>query len=399
MKSSFLKSDSDGITISYALHCNACNFPFPSNQLNTFCTQCGQSPIEVRYDLNKAIPKEIIEHNERSMWRYARLLPVQNSEHIVSLGEGWTPILAVARLAYDLGVANLFLKDESFNPTGSFKARGLSMAVSRAKELGVRSMIVPTAGNAGGALSAYCAKAGMEAIVVMPRHTPDAFKKECKAFGAELILVDGLINDCAQLVAKLKLDRRSFDVSTMKEPYRLEGKKTLGYEIAEQMNWVLPDVILYPAGGGTGLIGIWKAFKEMLSMGWITNIPTRMIAVQAENCKPLVDTFSKVQVNSSNYHGRATIANGLAVPRPFAEKMMLDVLQQSNGTTLAVSEQEIINSVKVIAAKEGMLVAPEGAALLAALKILLGNGQVSAEEKILLLNTGSCYKYLDNFEF
>ncbi len=399
MKSSFLKALDTGITISYVLHCNACNFAYPVNHINTFCTECGQSPIEVRLDLDKTIPKDIINHNERSMWRYAKLLPIINSENMISLGEGWTPILAMSRLADELGIASLLLKDESFNPTGSFKARGLSMAVSKAKELGVRSMIVPTAGNAGGALSAYCAKAGMEAIVVMPRHTPDAFKKECKAFGAELILVDGLINDCAQLVAKIKLDRRSFDVSTMKEPYRLEGKKTLGYEIAEQMNWILPDVILYPAGGGTGLIGIWKAFQEMLSMGWITSIPTRMIAVQAENCKPLVDTFTKLQVNASNYQGKATIANGLAVPRPFAEKMMLDVLMQSNGTTLAVSEQEITNNVKEIAAKEGMLVAPEGAALLAALKKLLGNGLVSSEEKILLLNTGSCYKYLDNFEF
>jgi len=392
MKSSFLP-------ISHELHCAACNFTFQQNQINTFCTHCGQSPIEVQFNLAKSIPKEIINQNERSMWRYAKILPLINNENRVSLGEGWTPILAMPRLAAELNINNLFIKDESFNPTGSFKARGLSMAVSKAKELGIRSMIVPTAGNAGGALSAYCAKAGIESIVVMPTHTPDAFKKECKAFGAELILVNGLINDCAQLVAKIKNDRDCFDVSTMKEPFRLEGKKTLGYEIAEQMNWTLPDVILYPAGGGTGLIGIWKAFKEMLSMGWITNIPTRMIAVQAQNCKPLVDTFTQKQLDSSKYQGMPTIANGLAVPRPFAEQMMLKVLAQSKGTALAVSEQEITNSVKEIAVKEGMLVAPEGAALLAALKVLLNSGQIFKDERILLLNTGSCYKYLENFEF
>jgi threonine synthase len=386
------------ITINYELRCNSCNSLYPSNQINNFCTHC-LAPIEVQFNLSNAIPTSVIKQSERSMWRYANLLPVINKEHIVSLGEGWTPILQLAKIANELNMDKLLIKDESFNPTGSFKARGLSMAVSKAKELGVDSMIVPTAGNAGGALSAYCAKAGLAATVVMPRHTPEAFKKECKAFGADLILVDGLINDCAQLVAKIKLEKACFDVSTMKEPYRLEGKKTLGYEIAEQMNWVLPDVILYPAGGGTGLIGIWKAFKEMLSMGWITAVPTRMIAVQAVNCKPLVDTFNKLQLNAKSYQGQPTIANGLAVPHPFAEQMMLTVLAQSKGTTLAVSEQEIIKSVKDIAAKEGMLLAPEGAALLAALKSLLKSGQVSRDEKVLLLNTGSGYKYLDSFEF
>jgi threonine synthase len=386
------------ITINYELRCNACNSPYPSNQINNFCTNCA-SPIEVQLSLNNTIPKTVIKQSERSMWRYAQLLPIIHDKNIISLGEGWTPILPLARIASELNIHKLLIKDESFNPTGSFKARGLSMAVSKAKELGVESMIVPTAGNAGGAVSAYCAKAGLAATVVMPRHTPDAFKKECKAFGADLILVDGLINDCAQMVAKIKLEKVCFDVSTMKEPYRLEGKKTLGYEIAEQMNWVLPDVILYPAGGGTGLIGIWKAFKEMLSMGWISAIPTKMIAVQAMNCKPLVDTFNSLQLNAKSYRGRPTIANGLAVPHPFAEQMMLAVLAQSNGTTLAVSEDEIVESVKEIASKEGMLLAPEGAALLAALKSLLNSGQVSRDEQILLLNTGSGYKYLDSFEF
>lgn len=386
-------------TYFYQLQCSSCQAVFDKKQLQTFCALCGQSPITVKFDLGTSLPQHLIDFEERSMWRYASVLPLLSRKNRVSLGEGFTPVLRLDKLANNLGMANLLLKDESLNPTGSFKARGLSMAVSKAKELGVEACIVPTAGNAGGALSAYCAKAGIKATVVMPRHTPEAFKKECLAFGAELVLVDGLINDCAQKVAQLKKENAYFDISTMKEPYRLEGKKTLGYELAEQLDWTLPDVILYPAGGGTGLIGIWKAFQEMKSMGWIKDIPTRMIAVQASNCQPLVATFTGLQTSSANYQGKATVANGLAVPRPFAERLMLDVLAQSRGTALAVSEDEITASVKELARTEGLLVAPEGAALLATLKQLLKTGEVNREEKVLLLNTGSGYKYLDNFEF
>lgn len=387
------------ITVDYTLSCHVCHHPFNKFVLNSFCSYCGKSPIEVHLHLDTRISKKHINLNERSMWRYATFLPLMDKNNRVTLGEGWTPILKMDRLAMQLGLSNLFIKDESFNPTGSFKARGLSMAVSKAKELGVEGCIVPTAGNAGGALSAYCAKAGIKSIVVMPRHTPKAFKKECKAFGAEVLLVDGLINDCAKLVAEVSKNNHYFDISTMKEPYRLEGKKTLGYEIAEQLNWQLPDVILYPAGGGTGLIGIWKAFKEMQEMGWLKNIPTKMIAVQTENCKPLVDTFNGLQANCSAYKGMPSVANGLAVPQPFAEKMMLEVLEQSHGFAVAVSEMEITSCLKEIAATEGILVAPEGAALLAALKLVLRNGQLQPDQQILVLNTGSGYKYLDSFEF
>ncbi len=393
-----LKIDPNAITIDYELRCHACRHPFDKYALNSFCNYC-KKPIEVHLYLNPTISKTEIDRKEQSMWRYARFLPLIDTRNRITLGEGWTPILKMDRLAMRLGLSNLLIKDESFNPTGSFKARGLSMAVSKAKELGVEGCIVPTAGNAGGALSAYCAKAGIKSMVVMPRHTPDAFKKECKAFGAEVLLVDGLINDCAKVVAEIKKDKDFFDISTMKEPYRLEGKKTLGYEIAEQLNWQLPDVILYPAGGGTGLIGIWKAFKEMQEMGWLKTIPTKMIAVQTENCKPLVDTFNGLQANCSTYKGAPTVANGLAVPQPFAETMMLEVLEQSQGLAVAVSEIEIVNCLKEIAATEGMLIAPEGAALLAALKSLLINGQILSGQEILLLNTGSGYKYLDSFEF
>lgn len=392
-------NETQSITIDYGLSCPACHYVYDKNQLNSYCLQCGKSPIEVRFDLDTTIPRSLIDQNERSMWRYAKLLPLTSPLNKVSLGEGWTPLLSLHSLAARLGIATLLMKDESFNPTGSFKARGLSMAVSKAKELGVQACIVPTAGNAGGALSAYCAKAGMKSIVVMPKHTPMAFQKECLAFGAQLVLVEGLINDCAKVVATLKQQNHYFDISTMKEPYRLEGKKTLGYEIAEQLDWQLPDVILYPAGGGTGLIGIWKAFKEMQQMGWVKKIPTKMIAIQTENCKPLVDTFNGLQADCSTYKGKATIANGLAVPQPFAEKMMLTVLAESKGLALAVAEADITYNLKEIASTEGMLVAPEGAALLAGLKQLLKTGQVSRAEKILLLNTGSAYKYLDSFEF
>ena len=398
MNNKKLDLDTRNITIDYELSCHACHQLFDKYALNSFCHRC-RKPIEVRMNLDSKILKAEINGSDQSMWRYAKFLPLIHKSNRITLGEGWTPILKMDRLASRLGLSNLLIKDESFNPTGSFKARGLSMAVSKAKELGVEGCIVPTAGNAGGALSAYCAKAGMKSIVVMPRHTPDAFKKECSAFGAEVLLVDGLINDCAKVVAAIKDDKNLFDISTMKEPYRLEGKKTLGYEIAEQLNWQLPDVILYPAGGGTGLIGIWKAFKEMQEMGWIKKIPTKMIAVQSENCKPLVETFNGLQESCSEYIGKPTVANGLAVPQPFAETMMLEVLEHSKGLAIAVSEIEIEHCLKEIAITEGMLVAPEGAALLAALKLLLIGGQILPDQEILLLNTGSGYKYLDSFEF
>lgn len=386
------------IITNYHLKCTSCGVSYQKEELNTFCKVC-QSPIGVQFELSTLSPFSIINQNERSMWRYAKVMPLSDEKNKVSLGEGFTPVLRLSALANKLGLENLLLKDESLNPTGSFKARGLSMAVSKAKELGVEGCIIPTAGNAGGALSAYCAKAGLGVIVVMPEHTPLAFKKECIAFGAKLVEVKGLINDCAKKVAEIKQEKNFFDISTMKEPYRLEGKKTLGYEIAEQFNWELPDVILYPTGGGTGLIGIWKAFEEMKAMGWIKNVPTRMIAVQTENCQPLVATFEGIQANSANYNGKATMANGLAVPRPFAEKMMLDVLSESNGYALAVNEASISKSLKEIAVTEGLLVAPEGAALLEALKILIDKKQVLPHEKVLLLNTGSAYKYLDNMSF
>lgn len=332
------------------------------------------------------------------MWRYREVLPVMDPANIVSLGEGMTPILTPHQLRARYELPQLLIKDESGNPTGSFKARGLSAAVSKAKEAGAHTCIVPTAGNAGGALAAYCAAAGIKAIVVMPRHTPQVFKDECRLYGADLVLVDGLISDCAKKVAELKQTIDCFDISTLKEPWRLEGKKTMGYEIAEQLNWELPDVILYPTGGGTGLIGMWKAFDEMEQLGWIGSRRPRMIAVQAATCQPIVHTWTGAQSHCRNYVGRPSIANGLAVPNPFAERMILHVLRASNGLPIAVQDADMIEAVKEIARLEGLLIAPEGGALLVALRELLAQGLIHHEEKILLLNTGSGYKYLENID-
>lgn len=377
------------------LECSVCHRTFPFDQINTYaaCEECQKNPLLSVYDLS-GLTKEAIDQKERSMWRYAKLLPVLDKRNIVSLGEGWTPLLKLNNLSNQLDIANLLMKDESQNPTGSFKARGLSAAVSKAKELGIKDCIIPTAGNAGGALAAYCAHSGMKATVVMPAHTPKAFQAECELLGAELILVEGLISDCAKKVAELNSDGKYFDFSTMKEPYRLEGKKTMGYEIAEQLNWQLPDVILYPTGGGTGLIGMWKAFSEMIEMGWIENGMPRLIAIQSDQCQPVVETFMHGKINSSL---KQTIANGLAVPTPFAQPLIQKVLRESSGSAISVSEEEIIRGVKEIASTEGMLVAPEGAALLPALKKLLNAGKIRRGEKILLLNTGSGYKYFENF--
>lgn len=378
------------------LQCSGCNKTYSAHELQTFadCDLCGKSPLVAHYELLDGYKRDEIDTSNRSMWRYREMLPVQDEENIVSLGEGWTPMLTASRLSAMLGMRSLLIKDESANPTGSFKARGLSMAVSKARELGVECCIIPTAGNAGGALSAYCAKAGMRAIVVMPRHTPEAFKKECEYFGAELIEVEGLISDCAKKVAEIKLTTPCFDISTMKEPYRLEGKKTMGYEIAEQLKWELPDVILYPTGGGTGLIGMWKAFHEMKELGWISGTFPRMIAVQSANCNPIVQILEGKLDTVKNYRGNATFANGLAVPTPFAEKMILNVLSDSGGTGISIADDEIKKAMREIASLEGLLICPEGAALLPALKSLIESGDIDRTERVLMLNTGSAYKYL-----
>lgn len=379
------------------LTCSCCGAPYSPFEKQTV-SACCQLPLLAGYAPEVLPEKEALLTREGTMWRYLELLPVLHKENIVSLGEGYTPILELKNLAQKYELRKLLLKDEGQNPTGSFKARGLSMAISKAKEHGVEGCIIPTAGNAGVAMAAYCAKAGMRATVVMPRHTPKAFRDECYWYGAEVVLVDGLINDCAAKVKELNSKGELLDVSTLKEPFRLEGKKTMGYEIAEQGNWQLPDVILYPAGGGTGLIGIWKAFKEMQKIGWLPeNIKLpRMVAVQAENCRPLVETFYGRQANAQSYVGKPTIANGLAVPRPLGEQLMLQTLQESGGTAISISEEEMITGLRELGTSEGLFVAPEGAAVWMAARKLLDTGFIQYDEEILLLNTGSGQKYMEN---
>ena len=377
------------------LICSKCKKSYSINEEQSYATCCNK-PLLVNYDLEFGMQQEEILTDQQSIWRYASLLPVFNTSNQISLGEGNTPLLTLNNLSTKYGFKNIFLKDESFNPTGSFKARGLSVAISKAKEFKRKKCIVPTAGNAGGAMAAYCAKAGMEATVVMPIKTPSIFKEECKLYGADLILVDGLINDCAKKVAALNINNEFFDVSTLKEPYRLEGKKTMGYEIAEQLGWALPDIILYPAGGGTGLIGLWKAFKEMKKLGWISGKLPRMFAVQSSNCAPIAAAMNHSENWQTKFIPSATIANGLAVPFPFGMDLMLQVIKESNGGVCIIDDDAIIIGLKEIAKTEGLIISPEGAATWMALNQLCTNKVIKHSESILLLNTGTGYKYFEN---
>jgi threonine synthase len=390
-----MKTFTDTFSTEYYLSCSQCHKIYSSKVLNTFAPCCNQ-PLEVEYSYAGHLSKDSIDLQKNNMWRYAKMLPVFDPENVITLGEGMTPIIKVSNLSVKNGFSSLYIKDESLNPTGSFKARGLSMAVSKAKELNIQSCIIPTAGNAGGALAAYCAKAGIACTVVMPCHTPEVFKYECQLYGASLVLIDGLINDCAKIVEQMKSGKKMFDVSTLKEPYRLEGKKTMGYEIAEQMKWKLPDIIIYPAGGGTGLIGIWKAFKEMVRMGWITTALPKMIAVQALNCNPLERAMKDPVGWKDSFVPKPSLANGLVVPYPFGMDMMKKVLSESGGTVVSVSEEEILEGVKEFSLNEGMLLSPEGAATWKALLKLTERDIIKRSENILLLNTGTGYKYLQH---
>jgi len=354
----------------------------------------------VAYDLERAaatLTRETLAGREPTLWRYREVLPVDNEENVLSLGEGMTPLIKAARLGSELGMNNLFIKDESLNPTGSFKARGMAVAISMAKELGVKKLAVPSAGNAAGALAAYAAKAGIPSFIFMPKDTPTANIVECRQTGAHVTLIEGLITDCGKIVAERKQAEGWFDVSTLKEPYRVEGKKTMGYEIAEQMNWELPDVILYPTGGGTGLIGMWKAFEEMEQMGWIGSRRPRMVTVQAEGCAPIVKAFAAGSSSGADVPNAHTVASGLRVPKAVGDFMMLNILRNSGGTAVSVTDEDLLAAVKEIGSAEGIFAAPEGAACLPALKKLLARGDVSRHERVVLFNTGAGVKYLDAF--
>ncbi|HEX5733145.1 MAG TPA: threonine synthase [Blastocatellia bacterium] len=380
------------------LYCSACHKRKEPKRLYNLC-ECGK-PLMVAYDLEAAqmtLTREMLSVREPSLWRYREVLPIDNEANRITLGEGMTPLARAARLGGQLGMSNLFIKDESLNPTGSFKARGMAVAVSMAKELGAQRLAVPSAGNAAGALAAYAAKAGLDAFIFMPTDTPKANVIECLQTGANVTLIDGLITDCGRIVAERKESEGWFDVSTLKEPYRVEGKKTMGYELAEQLNWELPDVVIYPTGGGTGLIGMWKAFDEMERMGWIDGRRPRMVTVQAEGCAPIVQAFEAGSDAGAEIVDAHTVASGLRVPRAVGDFIMLDILRKSGGTAVAVTDAELLSAVKEIGSAEGIFAAPEGAACLPALRKLLDRGEVSQDERVVLFNTGAGVKYLEAF--
>ncbi|HEU4386701.1 MAG TPA: threonine synthase [Blastocatellia bacterium] len=380
------------------LYCSACARSYEPGHLYNLC-ECGK-PLLVAYDLEgagKSLTKRALAERQPTLWRYLEVLPVAHERNRISLGEGMTPLLRAERLGTWLGMRKLFIKDESPNPTASFKARGMALAVSMAKELGATKLAVPSAGNAASALAAYAAKAGLEAHIFMPNDAPRANIIECRQMGAHVTLIDGLITDCGRIVAERKDVEGWFDVSTLKEPYRVEGKKTMGYELAEQLSWELPDVILYPTGGGTGLIGMWKAFDEMERMGWIGGRRPRMVTVQAEGCAPIVRAFAAGAATANEVTDAQTVAAGLRVPRAIADFIMLDILRKSAGTAVSVSDSELLAAVKEIGSAEGLLAAPEGAACLPALRRLLDSGNVGRDERVVLFNTGSGLKYLDLF--
>lgn len=369
-------------------------------KVQTVCGQCNKTLLAV-YDLASAkssLSTRQFSTREKSLWRYRELLPVFDDSSIVSLGEGWTPVLHTKTLGRQLGLRNLFIKDESLNPTGSFKARGLCMAVSKSRELGIAEVAMPSAGNAGGALAAYAAKAGIKAHVFMPTDTPVINVMETRLYGAEVYTVDGVISDAGKTMNEMRQGKGWFDMSTMKEPYRLEGKKTLGYELAEQFDWKLPDVIIYPTGGGTGLIGMWKAFREMEELGWISGKKPRMVVVQSAGCAPIVKAFEDGRKASEFWNNSATLASGLRVPKAFADELILSAVYESGGTAVAVNDDELLADMKLVAREEGLLLCPEGAATVSAVRHLLKKGFVQESETVVAFNTGSGYKYVEVLE-
>lgn len=380
------------------LECSACQARFDAGKPWNLC-QCG-APLLVRYDLAAARQgwsREWLASGPSSMWRYAPVLPVSQPTALVSLGEGWTPLLKARGFGASLGMENLWLKDEGLNPTGSFKARGLSCALSMCKELGIGKVALGSAGNAASATAAYAAAAGIEAHIFMPADVPQANYIECKSFGARVTLVDGLISDCGRMVAERKDAEGWFDMNTLKEPYRIEGKKTMGYEVAEQFRWRLPKAILYPTGGGVGLIGMWKAFEELEALGWTAGERPRMIAVQAEGCAPVVRAFEEKKDRCEFWQNASTVAAGLRVPKPLGDALILKAVRESGGTCVAVSDRAALEAGAKLARLDGVFAAPEGAACFAALGHLIETGQIQRDDDVLVYNTGAGLKYLEAY--
>jgi threonine synthase len=375
------------------LECSLCGTRYDAQAAANLCS-CG-GPLLVRFDLDTLRHRWLrreVPNGRANMWRYAPVLPPSDSS-IVSLGEGWTPLLRTKRTGARIGAESLWVKDEGLNPTASFKARGLSCAVSMCVEFGIKKVAIPSAGNAASAMAAYAAAAGIEAHIFMPRDVPQANYLECKAYGAQVTLVDGLISDCGKMVAERGPAEGWFDVSTLKEPYRIEGKKTMGYEVAEQMGWELPDAIFYPTGGGVGMIGMWKAFDEMQKLGWIGARRPKMIAVQAEGCQPVVRAFQENETRSRFFDDAHTLAAGLRVPKPLGDFLVLNAVRESGGTAIAVSDEEMMNAGVQLATDEGIFAAPEGAACVSAAQKLLESGFLKPTDRIVLYNTGSGLKY------
>src|SRR5574337_933143 len=375
------------------LECSRCRKRHPHDRLQNLCTACDK-PLLARYDLKataKALTRAALALRPTTMWRYAEILP---GDSPVSLGEGMTPLVHAVRLGERLGSKNLYVKDEGLNPTGSFKARGLSAAVTQAKALGAKTLAIPTAGNAGGALAAYAAQAGLRSVIVMPADTPAANVMECRAFGADVRKIDGLISDCGRYVAENKSREGWFEVSTLKEPYRIEGKKTMGYELWEQFGGRLPEVIIYPTGGGVGLIGMCKAFDEMEALGWIGPQRPRMVSVQAAGCAPIVEAFEKGGESSEFWDHAATIASGLRVPKALGDFIILADLRATLGRAVAATDAEMLAAGRELAALEGIFAAPEGGATVAAARKLAAENWIEPAESVVLFNTGSGYKYV-----
>ena len=386
---------STGSTISQ-LYCPKCGKQFSADEVHQLC-DCG-SPLLVRYDLERAkktFTKENIGSREKSLWRYRELLPVKDDENIVSLGEGLTPIIPLKKAGSKAGIPKLLLKDEGIIPTGTFKARGAAVGVSKAKELNIKQLAMPTNGNAGAAWSIYSARAGIRATIIMPEDAPKITRNECAAAGADLYLVKGLISDCGKIVAASIKKNGWYDASTLKEPYRIEGKKTMGLEIAEQLGFTLPDAILYPTGGGVGIIGIHKALKELKELGLVEGELPRLIAVQAKGCSPIVKAFDEGKKESEFYPDSRTVAFGINVPKALGDFLVLDAVYETGGRAVAVSDDEILKALKELAEVEGSFVCPEGAAIYAAAKNLREEGYLKETDRVVLLNTGAGIKYPD----
>ena len=377
------------------LECSKCGNKLEAERRWNLCSVCGK-PLVVLYDLKKirkAVKREDLARRPANLWRYKEMLPLKNTLDVLSLGEGYTPLIHAQRLGQTLDFHNLYIKDESQNPTGSFKDRGMAVAVARARELGAEELSVPSAGNAAVSMSAYAALAGMKSYVYLPKDIPKTFVVECIARGAKVKLVDGYITQCGQQAAQDVAQHGRFDMSTLKEPYRIEGKKTMGFELAEQLGWTLPDVIIYPTGGGTGLIGMWKAFEELKNLGWIKSKLPRMVTVQAKGCAPIVRAFNAGKETATPWRDVETIADGLRVPGAIGDFLILRTLKESKGTAVSVSDDAMLEAIMEIGATEGIFCCPEGAATLVAFKFLRQQDWIRESEKVVLFNTANGLKY------